>query len=107
MATQERRKASICDSFAFERFHLWGPPEDPRHLWAPDSTASQGAAIWIVDGFGQEIGLGVSPRRTVCILKKATLNAWAPHCLPRQSHLTIFFHNQVTFMHIRPKKEAG
>lgn len=57
---------------------------------ALDSRASRGAPIWMADGSGQEIGLGVSPRRTVCILKKATLNAWPPHCLPWQSHLTIF-----------------
>lgn len=68
----------VCDSFAFERPYLSGPPEDRRHLPALDSRASWCAAIWMADGSGQEIGLGVSPRRTVCILKKATLNACPP-----------------------------
>lgn len=70
MASQEW--VSMCDSFAFERPYLWGPPEDRRHLRALDSMASHCAVVWIVDGSGQEIGLGVSPKRTVCILKKAT-----------------------------------
>lgn len=123
---REGENVSMCCVW---QFCLW-KAVPTRPTWRPSSppqpwTAGppQGAAIWIVDGPGQEIGLGVSPPRTVCILKKATLNAWPPHCPPWQSHLTIFCtlrpcggglvrrlgvtRPDLPLMYVRPRRKSG
>lgn len=81
----------VCDSFAFERPHLRGPPEDHRHLRGPGQQGLPGCSHlnsgWLWPGNRSRC----VPTEDCVHFKEGHFKCGPqPYCLLWQSHLNIF-----------------